>query len=330
MVIHYQQGLRALILLIFSALIFKLHYTGEISKYINPKYESLSQIASVIFLVLFFIQITRIWGQKEKKHHHHHDGEMECCQHDDGDHDCGHHHDHGTSPFTAKKLLSYSIIIFPLITGFLLPPKVLDASIADKKGGMAILSHGKQKADQNKAATEENQTDQKEAAKDQLEAKQGDTIDENEPDPNLENQPVMTNDEYTAYKKRLAKSNSILLNDDVYAAYYESMHEDLDSFVGKEIELKGFVYKEEGFNEDQLVISRFLVSHCVADASIVGFLSQFQEASGLEADSWIKAKGTIEMAEYNGTMLPLLKVTEWESISEPDQPYIYPITIKVL
>lgn len=330
MVIHYQQGLRALILLIFSALIFKLHYTGEISKYINPKYESLSQIASVIFLVLFFIQITRIWGQKEKKHHHHHHGEMGCCHHDDGGHDCGHHHDHGTSPFTARKLLSYTIIIFPLITGFLLPPKVLDASIADKKGGMAILSHGKQKADQSKAATEENQTDQNEAAKDQLEAKQGDTIDENEPDPNLEDQPVMTNDEYTAYKKRLAKSNSILLNDDVYAAYYESMHEDLDSYLGKEIELMGFVYKEEGFNEDQLVISRFLVSHCVADASIVGFLSQFQEASGLEADSWVKAKGIIEMAEYNGTMLPLLKVTEWELISEPDQPYIYPITIKVI
>ncbi|SIB01946.1 Uncharacterised protein [Mycobacteroides abscessus subsp. abscessus] len=36
------------------------------------------------------------------------------------------------------------------------------------------------------------------------------------------------------------------------------------------------------------------------------------------------------MAEYNGTMLPLLKVTEWELISEPDQPYIYPITIKVI
>jgi putative membrane protein len=329
MVIHYQQGLRALILLIFSALIFKLHYTGEISKYINPKYENLSQIASVIFLVLFFIQITRIWGQKEKKHLHHH-GEM-CCHHEDGDHDCGHHHDHGTSPFTAKKLLSYSIIIFPLITGFLLPPKVLDASIADKKGGMAILSHGKQQADKDKAATEQQQADKNNAATEtQPEGGQEDTIDENAPDPNLDNQPVMTNDEYTAYKKSLAKSNSILLNDDVYAAYYESMHEDLDSYVGKEIELKGFVYKEEGFNEDQLVISRFLISHCVADASIVGFLSQFQEASGLEADTWIKAKGTIEVAEYNGTMLPLLKVTEWELISEPDQPYIYPITIKVI
>jgi putative membrane protein len=326
--INYQQGLRALILLIFSSLIFKLHYTGEINKYINPKYESLSQIASIIFLVLFFIQITRIWEQKKDKHHHLE--EAGCCHHDDN-HDCGHHHDHGTSPFTAKKLLSYTIIIFPLITGFLLPPKVLDASIADKKGGMAILSHGKQKADQDRAETEEQQTGKNQAAtEEQLEEEHGAILDENEPDPNLENQPVMTNDEYTAYKKSLAKSNNILLNDDVYAAYYESMHEDLDSYVGKEIELKGFVYKEEGFNEDQLVISRFLVSHCVADASIVGFLSQFQEASGLEADSWIKAKGTIEMAEYNGTMLPLLKVTEWESISEPDQPYIYPITIKVL
>nr|WP_313770638.1 DUF1980 domain-containing protein [Bacillus sp. S/N-304-OC-R1] len=36
------------------------------------------------------------------------------------------------------------MIVFPLITGFLLPAKVLDASIANKKGGMAIIANQKQ------------------------------------------------------------------------------------------------------------------------------------------------------------------------------------------
>ena len=131
---HFQQAIRALILLVFSTLLFKLHFTGEITKFINPKYEALSQIASILFLILFFIQMTRIWTVEEHSHPY--------CDHED--HDCSHHHDHGDSPFHIKKLISYLIIAVPLITGFLLPPKVLDASIADKKGAMLILSSQKQ------------------------------------------------------------------------------------------------------------------------------------------------------------------------------------------
>src|SRR5690606_13750520 len=40
----------------------------------------------------------------------------------------------------------YSVVVFPLLTGFFLPAKVLDASIVDKKGGMAVLANQKQKS----------------------------------------------------------------------------------------------------------------------------------------------------------------------------------------
>ncbi|WP_121614094.1 DUF1980 domain-containing protein [Mesobacillus foraminis] len=45
-------------------------------------------------------------------------------------HDHHHHHDSGSN---LKRLLSYTVIVFPLLTGFYLPAKVLDASIAKKK-----------------------------------------------------------------------------------------------------------------------------------------------------------------------------------------------------
>ena len=140
MIFHFQQAVRALILISFTALILKLHITGEITKFINPKYVGLSQTASVIFLILFFIQITRIWSVKNKNHH--------PCDHDHETSNCGHshdhNHDHGDTPFNSKKFISYAIIVFPLLTGFLLPSKVLDASIVNKKGGMAILANQKQ------------------------------------------------------------------------------------------------------------------------------------------------------------------------------------------
>jgi putative membrane protein len=76
-----------------------MHYTGEMTKFINPKYEGLSQIASIIFLILFFIQITRIWSARDNGHHH--------CNHDD--HYCN--HDHGDSKFNTKNLISYFVIV---------------------------------------------------------------------------------------------------------------------------------------------------------------------------------------------------------------------------
>ena len=315
---HFQQAVRALILLVFSTLLFKLHFTGEITKFINPKYEALSQIASIVFLILFFIQITRIWTVEEHSHQY--------CDHED--HDCSHHHDHGDSPFNMKKLISYLIIAVPLITGFLLPPKVLDASIADKKGAMMILSN------QQQAPTEEesniNENSEKRTEENNLNGEEESLVDGNHTEPiGVENQQEMSTEEYERLKQKLVQSPTIELNDSVFAAYYDEINKDIHKYKGREIQLKGFVYKEDGLEQDRLVISRFLITHCVADASIIGFLSELPEESSLEEDSWIEANGVLDISTYNGTELPFIKITNWKIISEPKEPYLYPITVRL-
>ncbi|MDZ5472370.1 TIGR03943 family protein [Bacillus sp. 31A1R] len=310
----YQQAFRAMILLAFSAMLFKLHFTGEITKFINPKYVGLSQSASVIFLILFFIQITRIWSVKE-----HSDGH---CHHED--HVCG--HDHGVSAFNTKKLVSYMIIIIPLITGFLLPAKVLDSSIAAKKGGMAVLSsQNSSQKDSQKDTSNQDSTDTDQVT-------QSDTqVDDNPLDPGLAaNQEVISKEEFDQIKQKLELASNIEMNDFVYNTYYEEISKDVKKFKGRKIELKGFVYKEEGFQDNQFVLSRFLVTHCVADASIIGFLSELSGASNIEQDTWIEANGVLDITNYNGMELPYIKITEWKSISPPKEPYLYPISVKIL
>lgn len=316
MTFHFQQAFRALILLAFSTLIFMLHYTGDITKFINPKYKVLSQSASVIFLILFFIQITRIWTIRENSHQH--------CHHDD--HDCG--HDHGNSTFNTKKLISYFIIIVPLITGFLLPAKVLDASIVNKKGGMSVLSHQKQTSPKEKSSS----TDKSEPINDELNQGGDDdfTISDDIIDPGLANKEEISKEEFDQLIQKLELSPNIKMNDYVYSTYYEEISKDINKFKGRKIVLKGFVYKEDGFKQNQVVISRFLITHCVADSSIIGFLSELPEASSLKEDTWIEANGVLEMTTYNGTQLPLIKITDWKKTSEPKEPYLYPISVKIL
>lgn len=309
MVFRTQQAIRAAILLFFTVLIFKFHYTGEMTKLINPKYIGLSQTASVLFLILFFIQLTRIW--ENKRAHAHHDHHLGCSH----DHNCDHNHDHGDSPITLKKVVSYGIIVFPLITGFALPAKVLDASIAEKKGGMDVITG---KSESSSSAQSSDQGSSQDLAQPS----------DNEVLPNPYGEISQT--EMDSLVQKLQQSNPIDMDDYVYYLNYEEISKDVSAFKGKKIELKGFVYKEEGFQSNQLVISRFLITHCVADASIIGFLTEFDDADTLEVDSWIEATGELDVSTYNGKELPLIKITNWKIINPPDEPYLYPLNVKIL
>ncbi|MGZ4159255.1 MAG: DUF1980 domain-containing protein, partial [Neobacillus sp.] len=71
--------IRSLILIGFTYLIFKLHITGDISKYINMKYSYLSAAAGYGLLVLTIVQIFMMNKNDSKK---------AACDHDH----CGHNH----------------------------------------------------------------------------------------------------------------------------------------------------------------------------------------------------------------------------------------------
>ncbi|WP_110927574.1 TIGR03943 family putative permease subunit [Bacillus massiliglaciei] len=307
-----QQSVRACILLAFSILLFHLHYTGEITKFINPKYKELSQIAAILFLILFIIQLIRIIGLRSNRDNH------SNCAHDYQEcHHDHHHHDHGDSPMNVKKLIPYVIICFPIFTGFVLPAKVLDSAIANKKGGMAVLSNERQGTDQTADGN-----------------RQDDGTESGVTDHNIDlaslNKTIVSREDYENLKKQLQTSSKIIMSDTLYSTYYEEINMNLSKYEGRKIELNGFVYKESGFEKDQLVLSRFLITHCVADSSIIGFLSEFPEASAVKEDTWLKASGVIELTDYNGVKMPLIKITEWEEISEPEEPYLYPLDVEVL
>ncbi|MBB6452365.1 putative membrane protein [Salirhabdus euzebyi] len=319
MIFHFQQALRAYILIAFTVFLWHLHYSGEITKYINPKYEMISHIGAVIFLLLFIVQVGRIWT---KKHEHN-----EHCHHD-------HNHDHGNTPFNLKKLVSYAIVIFPLATGYLLPAKTLDASIAAKKGTMLVLSGKAQEVSNQQAnlpdvietpPVESDNTTQIDPELNNVDEYNNENIppiDDNVQDPNAYSNTV-SEEKYNEMISELENSSVIEMTAQNYSAFYEIINRDLSQYIGKTIKFKGFVYKEDGFTSNQLVLGQFLVTHCVADASIVGFLSEFDEASSIDVDTWVQAEGIIELGSYNGVEMPIVKVNNWKVIGEPDQPYLY-------
>ncbi|OMP65701.1 TIGR03943 family putative permease subunit [Domibacillus epiphyticus] len=288
MVFHAQQAFRAVVLIAFSLFLAHIHFNGDIAKYINPKYGILSQSAAVLFFCLFFIQFFRIWGREHKHNEHFHHG----CQHE--------RHDSA-----LKKVVSYSILLFPLITGFVLPPKTLDASIAAQKG--TVLTG-------NAAASQEvmigaSLSDHEQVAVDRKE---------------------IGKDEYDKTLKDLNNAEIIYLKDEVFETYYSQINANPEKYRGRTVKMTGFVYKEDGFQSNQLALTRFLVTHCIADASSIGFLTELDGAAKLDQDTWLEVEGKLEVTNYEGSIMPLLKVTSWNTITEPEDPYVYPVYIKIM
>ncbi len=73
----------------------------------------------------------------------------------------------------------------------------------------------------------------------------------------------------------------------------------LEDILGEDVNLYGFVYKDETFPEDTILVSRLYISCCVADASVIGFHVKVEDAGEFEENEWIQVKGTVEKFVYN-------------------------------
>lgn len=298
---QFQQAFRAVILFAFFAFLIKIHLNGDILKYVNPKYNQLSQTAAYLFLFLFFVQCTRIWARTHKHGEHCH-------------HKCSHNHGNSGSP--VKKRIAYSILIFPLLTGFFLPAKVLNATTASKKGIVLTGETSLQKQGESEAEATSSLYDQEEMMTVNHEV----VVDRKE----------VKKEVYDEKMEQLEKAKVIDMNEEVFDPYYGQISEEPEKYVGRTIKMAGFVYKENGFQPNQLALTRFLITHCVADATTIGFLTEFDKAETLQQDTWIEVEGTIGMTTYDGLEMAVLKVKSWHVINEPKEPYIYPVYIKII
>gem|GEM_PF-2433587 len=57
------------------------------------------------------------------------------------------------------------------------------------------------------------------------------------------------------------------------------------------VELTGFVARWEGLPENEIVVTRFIVSCCVADAVPIGVTVRWPEAAAFATNSWVYVKG---------------------------------------
>ncbi|NMH69068.1 TIGR03943 family protein [Bacillus sp. RO3] len=295
--VQYHTLIRGIILIGYALLVLKLFLTFHLQNFVAPKMHGYMYFALGVFIVLGAIQIIRGTSSVAAKEHH--------C-------DCeGHELPKGF----LKSSIVYALFVFPIVVGFLLPDNLLDSSVAAKRGvkvGNTLFS--------TPPASDSNGINQDESNEDRMSSMEP-TLDPYDEFP-LEK-------DFDKLKEIVNESEKIFVRDEQYIQTLSLVDESLDNHVGKEIQLTGFVYKDEGFSEDELVISRFSVTCCVADASVYGLLARDSELSKLEPDTWINVSGVIDKVDFNGQEMPVLKNPVFEVIEPPANPYVEEFYIKI-
>jgi putative membrane protein len=305
--------IRGIILIGFALLMLAFIITGNITYYIAPTMMPFIYFATGVFLLLGVIQIIRSTAKGQE--------EEQLC-------DCGTDHNVSGSPVT--KLLIYAIFVAPIVFGFVLPDKLLDSSVAANRGiqfGSGILN------DQAKAeAAAESTTSRAEAFLsdpdayyEELETGTTSEVPDGE---HITVEEYYTEEGFNQYYEELAEEllaeDHIVITEENYLDMMTVLDLKLDSFIGKTIEIVGFVYREPEFDDDQLVVARFGMTCCVADASVFGTMIQADEASQLENDTWVRVTGVIDQTDYHEFRIPLVQLREIEVVEQPDSPYVFP------
>lgn len=99
----------------------------------------------------------------------------------------------------------------------------------------------------------------------------------------------------------------------------------LSNYVGKKVNVTGFVFKPNEYPEDVFLASRFLVSCCAVDARPVGLPVRLEGwEKDFKSDEWLNISGKFELAEINsGQALVIVPNETPEKTIQPVRPYIY-------
>ena len=120
------------------------------------------------------------------------------------------------------------------------------------------------------------------------------------------------------------QENVINITADNYTNVLKTVHENLESYIGKKICFTGYVYRNLDFKDNQFVLARDMLISSDNQSLIVGFLCECKKAKDYENNSWIEITGEISKGNYHGE-IPVIKIKNIKQIEKPSENIIvYP------
>lgn len=138
----------------------------------------------------------------------------------------------------------------------------------------------------------------------------------------------------SVYKLYLAQNEEVRVNDELrhsditeitpndYTNILKAVHENLDSYLEKQIKFSGYVYRVIDFKENQFVLARDMIID--SQSYVVGFLAEYDNIKDFKNNTWVELTGTISKGNYHNRTIPIIKVTSLEKIEKPADEFVLP------
>lgn len=190
-----------------------------------------------------------------------------------------------------KNALVYGLFMFPLAIGVLLPDQALGSSAAVHKG-MSLSSP-------------------------LLSSEEMDDIFQ---------APDKYNTEFAELAKRLYTEETIEVKPEIFSEIFGAIELYKEQFRGKPVKLSGFAYEDATTGDSkEIILGRYLVLCCTADASPFGVLVTAREPiPDISNDAWLEVEGTIQTTERNGKVVITVMADQIRVVPSPPTPYVYP------
>lgn len=318
---------RGLLLSEFTFYIVHLVKSDRLQYYIAPRmmiYIKLSALALFVLAVYFIYEALQHWFEWREV-------EEDC--------ECGHE----PSSSRWRNIILYGLFAAPLLFGFALPDKIMGSDIVSVKGinlngtadsikKLSVPSPSAESppavASNSSTTTNTQQASDKEVSpttpKEQPNAEQSESA---------KLKKLFPYDEYTEDFSRLGiqmyKSDLIHVRSEGFIEVSTMLSMYMDNFVGKKIDISGFVYREPDMKPEQFVVSRLAMSCCSADAAPYGILVKSSQLN-LKKDTWIHLTGVIGKTDYDGNTILEITAKQITVIKAPKDPYVYPFTDDIL
>ncbi|MDQ0195696.1 TIGR03943 family putative permease subunit [Paenibacillus wynnii] len=258
---HYT--LRAFILLSFALYIGHLAQQDTLHYYVTPKLASLVKLCPIpLAAMAFSLTIQALFGKSSAL--------CNCDQH--------------LPRSGLRSITLYSLFLFPLLLGFLLPDRALGSVAASKKGVSLTYVASEQKFISSDSYQEE----------------------------------------FAELARILYEQPVISVYPEIFSETFGAIDRYKQPFEGKEIIVSGFLYPNEPESHDKsFTLSRFLVQCCTADATPFGIMVDPGTQISLPADTWIEVRGKLHIVQYKGQEIMQISAVSITPISQPPTPYIY-------
>lgn len=123
---------------------------------------------------------------------------------------------------------------------------------------------------------------------------------------------------------KVVEVKNIEVNNKNYIETLMNMSDTLDSFVGSEISIDGFIFRDKTMKSNEFVIGRLAITCCTADAQLIGYLCKYDgDCSTIIDHNWYNVKAKIETIVQDGVLLPYFNIEKIIEIDKPTDEYIY-------